>query len=197
MQNKKAVQILAVLAAAVLPLCAAYTAEFPSWQDVLFKANHQVKTKGASSVLGAQVGEEVRRIALHHEENKKRNNFYASLRKKHTNEAALRKCQANYALIQKAAASNELFDRYLVTSVKPELFCQLTGEEMFFVRNFLQEKLVPEQARQYKDAVLITLTPRTSVVWLSIRPQDKTITLSKDLASLGLARASFKPLAVK
>lgn len=200
MNCKRCMKILTVLVLAAAPVCAAFAGGNLSWKEVLEYANRKVDNKGSASVLGVAVGEQVRRISLHAKETKRLEDFYQSLRRQGTPEYKIRKCQANYQMIKKDANSNELFANYALTADSFQDFCNLSPEELRYVKLFFRGRVAPAMARKYSDTILLVLTPRSSMAWLSVNPQDKMIKFTCNNAanfkSLEVSHAQYTPLSV-
>ncbi len=208
MLDCKWIKILTVLAIVAMPIGISRAAEgfFPgqkkvvSWREALKKANMRVDNEGTASVLGTRVGEYVRRLHIQAEEHKKVKDFFESLRAKNTPQTLVSKCQANYDVIKQTANENKLFANYGLTAVSPADFCNLSAEELASVKRFFQNRQPLSQARQYKKALLLTLSTRPAVLQLVVTPKDKMIILNynapKDLETLEELQSSWKELSV-
>ena len=208
MYFKNWIKLAAVFAVAAAPVCQAATVESffsgnkktISWKQALEKANKKVDEAGASSVLGAAIGEHVRRISVHTQENKKMNQFYASLLEKNDNQKLVRKCQANYRAVKEAANANRLFNQYGLTAIVPADFCELSYEDLAYIRRFFQNRHPVSEARQYKEVILLTLSSNPTTLWFVVNPQNKMITFNyndpKDLESLEELQTKWKELTV-
>ncbi len=150
----------------------AYKAVF--WETALQKANKAVDNRGTVTVLGTAVGEQVRRISRHAQENNRLKNFYASLGK---NKKKLFQCKANYHALKTAANANPLFNGYGLTAVDLNSFCTLSLDQLYFLKRFFNGQVKPVQVRQYKEDVLaVLLNDGNEVFWLVVNPPYKMLT---------------------
>lgn len=172
--------VLFALAACVYP--AALRAEQQDapklffWQRVLEKENQNVNSRVSSSVLGTSANANIRLISAQAQAAKVMENLFASLLKKQRkSESEIQKCKANYQDLQKSANTNKLFKGYVLTAIVPSDYCLLSNEEKAFLKRFFNNIETPQEARQYKGALLLSLNYQHADMWLVIKPKEKLI----------------------
>lgn len=193
--------LFAALAVAVAPATGWAGQKNPhkiTWKQALQTENKRVNHQGASSVLGVSVGAHVQRIDAQARVHKRMKDLYASL----TNDKkALARCKATYNTLQKAARANRLFHHYVLDAANPQDFCKLSAKEVAFLKGFFKGQVTPSRARQYQNALLLTLNFQQRQIWLVINPQSKLITLvytyTDDVQNMEELQGRWEPRAVK
>lgn len=177
-------------------------AKAPSWQQVLQKENKKAVSRGASSVLGTSVTANVRLISAQAQAAKVMENLFTSLLKKQRkSESEIQACKANYQDLQETVHLNKLFKNYVLTAVVPNDFCWISREEKAFLKRFFNNLETPQEARQYKEALLLSFSYQHADMWLVIKPQEKLIIFNyndpADLKSIKELNGKFRVLSVK
>lgn len=143
-----------------------------SWQEAVQKENHRVNSQGSSSVLGASVGESIRRISEQAKAAKQMEAFFKGKKN-------LSACQARYNTLQNLVTKNKLFGSYVLSAVEPNDLCKMSAKGVALLEDFFKGAEAPQEAVLHGHTIVLSFNYQedksTLDVWLVVKPSDKVI----------------------